>query len=417
MSISSMPSKLSIATFSIHSCPLGQLGTRDTGGMNVYVRELARELGRLGHRVDIYTRAHDPRDAQVDHPCENVRVIHIQAGPVEDMGKMSQYSHLPDFILNMEAFSQADGARYDLVHSHYWLSGSVGLRFASQWGVPHAVMFHTLGAIKNRLPVGETESAVRLTAEKELVDASQRIVCATSPEKADLVRLYGAQADKISIVPCGVNTLLFQPHDRIEARHALGLGDSKIIIFVGRIEALKGIDNLVQAMSLLKPQTDARLLVIGGDEHSQAEIARLKEMTRELGIAESVEFLGTVPQTSLPLYYNAADVSVVASYYESFCLVILESLACGTPVVSTKVGVAPVVIHPGENGYLAADNSPQNLADGLAAVLCSGGMNRAHIRQSALEYDWATIARKVEKEYRALLFSKDIKLKVSLDSR
>jgi len=399
--------------FSIHSCPLGQLGTRDTGGMNVYVRALSRELGKLGHRVDIYTRAHDPRDAQVDHPSENVRVIHIQAGPVEDMGKMAQYSHLPNFILNMEVFSQLDGARYDLVHSHYWLSGSVGLRFARQWGVPHAVMFHTLGAIKNRLPVGEAESTIRLATEKELVDGSPRIITATALEKEELVRLYGAQPEKISVVPCGVDTALFKPQDRIETRHALGLGDGKIILFIGRIEALKGIDNLVQAMSLLKPQTHARLLVIGGDEHSQAEVSRLKEMTRQLGISDAIEFLGTVAQSRLPLYYNAADVSVVASYYESFCLVILESLACGTPVVSTRVGVSPAVIRDGQNGYLVNDNSPGNLADGLAAALRSEKKNQEYIRQSALEYDWTTIARKIEKECRSLLASQDIKLKAS----
>jgi D-inositol-3-phosphate glycosyltransferase len=392
-----MTSRLNIAMFSIHSCPLGQLGTRDTGGMNVYVRELSRELGKLGHRVDIYTRAHDPRDAQVDYPCQNVRVIHIQAGPVEDMGKMAQYSHLPNFILNMEAFSQLDGARYDLVHSHYWLSGSVGLRFASQWGVPHAV-----------IPVGETESAVRLAAEKELVDGSLRIITATAPEKGELVRLYGAEANKISVVPCGVNTNLFEPQDMSNARHALGLGGGKIILFIGRIEALKGIDNLVQAMSLLNWQTDAKLLVIGGDEHSQPEVFRLKEMTRQLGISESVEFLGTVSQCRLPLYYSAADVSVVASYYESFCLVILESLVCGTPVVSTKVGVAPAVIRDGQNGYLVSGNSPESLAGGLAAVLRSAKMDRARIRQSAMEYDWGAIACKVEREYQSLLTSKDL---------
>ena len=403
-----MTSSLNIAMFSIHSCPLGQLGTRDTGGMNVYVRELSSELGKLGHSVDIYTRAHDPSDAQVDSPCENVRVIHIQAGPVEDMGKMAQYSHLPNFILNMEAFSQGDGKRYDLVHSHYWLSGSVGLRFASQWGVPHVVMFHTLGAIKNRLPVGESESAIRLNAEKELVDGSSRIITATGPEKNDLMHIYGAQADKIRVVSCGVNTGLFQPQDRAGARRALGLGSGKIILSVGRIEALKGIDNLIRSIRILRAKTDAKLLVIGGDEHYQAEVTRLKEMTRGLGIAASVEFLGTVAQTRLPLYYSAADVSVVASYYESFCLVILESLACGTPVVSTSVGVAPSVIRDGVNGYLVNDNSPENLAGGLAAALRSGKMSREQIRQSALEYDWASIARQVEGEYHSLLASKDL---------
>ncbi len=408
-----MASKLSIAMFSIHSCPLGQLGTRDTGGMNVYIRELSRELGRLGHKVDIYTRAHDPRDAQVDYPSENVRVIHIQAGPVEDMGKMSQYSHLPDFILNMEAFSQRDATRYDLVNSHYWLSGSVGMRFASQWGVPHTVMFHTLGAIKNRLPVGEKESAVRLAAERDIANASQCIISATALEKKELVRLYGAEAEKIRVVPCGVNTALFKPHDKADVRKSLGFGEGKIILFVGRIEALKGIDNLIRSIGILKENKDVKLVVIGGDEHSQPEVNRLKAMTRNLNIADSVQFLGTVPQSQLPLYYNAADVSVVASYYESFCLVILESLACGTPVVSTRVGIAPEVIRKVENGVLVPDNTPQSLAVGLVDIINAKNMDKTYIRQSALGYDWLSIARQIETESLALVSSSVSARKVS----
>ena len=152
-----MPDKLHLAMLSLHSCPLGQLGTRDTGGMNVYVRELSRELGLMGHRVDIFTRAHDIRDAQVEWPSPGVRLVHIRAGRVEDMGKLAQYEQLQNFAANMEEFTSRDGARYDLVHSHYWLSGVVGRRFAAGWGVPHALMFHTIGAVKNSLPVGERE--------------------------------------------------------------------------------------------------------------------------------------------------------------------------------------------------------------------------------------------------------------------
>ncbi len=394
---------LNIALFSIHSCPLGQLGTRDTGGMNVYVRELSRELGKMGHHVDIYTRAHDTRDSEVDFPSDNVRVIHIQAGPIEDMGKMAQFSHLPNFILNMEAFSQRDGAKYDLVHSHYWLSGSVGMRFASQWKVPHAVMFHTLGAVKNRLPVGNVESCLRLEAERELVEKSRLIISATETEKSELIRLYGALEERIKIVPCGVNADIFHPIDKIEARTALGLGNGKIILFVGRIEALKGIDNLVRAMGLLKAPGDVRLLVIGGDEHSRTEVERLKDLNIEMGSSRSIEFLGTVEQMKLPFYYSAADVSVVASYYESFCLVILESLACGTPVVSSPVGVAPAVIREGENGFLAADNTPESLAAGLDAVLDACELNKNTVRQTAERFDWKSIARQIGSQYLELL--------------
>ncbi|MCL2707002.1 MAG: glycosyltransferase [Dehalococcoidia bacterium] len=396
-----MAHSLDIAMFCIHSCPLGQLGTRDTGGMNVYVREVSRHLGQMGHHVDIYTRAHDPYDAQVNSPFENVRVIHIQAGPMEDMGKMAQYSYLPDFALNMETFCMRYGANYDLVQSHYWLSGLMGQKYAFQWSVPHVVMFHTLGAIKNNLPLGEAESAVRLAAEYDLMHGAQRIISATALEKEELGRLYDADMRKISVIPCGVNTALFQPQDKSAARNALGLGAGKIILFVGRIEALKGIENLIYALSLLHYDARAKLFVVGGDEYSRPDVARLETLARELGV--DAEFSGSVAHGLLPTYYSAADVSVVASYYESFCLVVLEALACRTPVVSTRVGVAPAVIRNGYNGFLVDDNSPQSLAVGLEAALCGGLKDADEIRRSVLDYSWEQTACRVEAEYRGIL--------------
>lgn len=391
--------------FSIHSCPLGQLGSRDTGGMNVYVRELARQLGHMGYRVDIFTRAHDPRDAQMECPSPGVRLIHIRAGAIEDMGKMAQYEHLADFTDNMAAFLGHDGARYDLVHSHYWLSGVAGGRFARQWGVPHLIMFHTLGAIKNRLPVGEIEPQVRLEAEEELINSCQRIITATDREKSDLARLYDSSPDKVSVIPCGVNMELFQPRDRVAARRELGIDlDDKVVLAIGRIEPLKGLDRLIGAMSFLKHWPRLRLLVVGGDENSRPEVERLKALAGESGV--SVEFLGTMPQKRLPLYYSAADVLVVASYYESFCLVVLESLACGTPVVSTAVGIAPSVVRQGENGYLVADNTPEKLAEGIDSLFASEASDETcsqAIRDSVAGYGWPAVARLVAREYESVL--------------
>ncbi|MCL2615977.1 MAG: glycosyltransferase, partial [Dehalococcoidia bacterium] len=318
---------MKIAMFCIHSCPLGQLGARDIGGMNVYVREVSRYLGQMGHLVDIYTRAHDVRDRQIDSPYQNVRVIHIQAGPLEDMGKLAQYRHLAHFMQNMDTFLAGAEVHYDLVQSHYWLSGLVGQRYARAWNVPHEIMFHTLGAIKNNLPVGEIEPNVRLTAERELMRTVSRIISSTALEKAALVRLYGADESKISVVPCGVNTELFQPQDKAEARKILGLGDGKILLFVGRIEEIKGIVNLIQALGMLPLDDCPLLLIIGGDEHSRPMVIRLKATAGMLGIKDNVKFLGSVAQGLLPSYYSAADAVVVASYYESFCLVILEALA------------------------------------------------------------------------------------------
>lgn len=398
-----MDSQLSIAIFCIHSCPLGQLGTRDTGGMNVYVREVSRCLGQMGHHIDIYTRAHDPKDVQVDCPSENVRVIHIQAGPVEDMGKMAQYSHLPDFILNMDSFLKPFEVHYDLVQSHYWLSALVGQHYARRWGIPHAVMFHTLGAIKNSLPVGEAESAVRLAAEKKLAQEVQCIIASTALERKELRILYDTDMNKISVIPCGVDTELFHPYDKEAARNALGLDAGKIILFVGRIEQLKGIDNLIRALGMLPSDARVRLLVIGGDEHSQPDVLRLQALAADVGISQKVVFLGPVAQNALPLYYSAADVSVVSSYYESFCLVILEALACGTPVLSTNVGVAPSIISDRRNGLLLDDNSPQSMAAGLMDMLYNGSYDSGEVRESVKGYSWDDVTRRIEAEYGRML--------------
>jgi D-inositol-3-phosphate glycosyltransferase len=401
-----MPRKLKIAMFAVHSCPFGKLGTRDTGGMNVYVRELSRELGKLGHRIDIYTRSHNTEDAVTQSPFENVRIIHIPAGPIEELDKMEQWANIPEFVRNLEAFNQNDGTRYDLVHSHYWLSGFVGEQFARKWGLLHLMMFHTLGLVKNLLPVGETETGVRLDVERQLVAEAQGIICATPVERQSLIDLYSARREKLAVIPCGVDTNLFHPLDRHDARRSLGIDDGKIILFVGRIETIKGLDNLIMALEIVRKRIDARLLIIGGDEHSKAEVAGLKELASSLGILGSIEFVGAVPQSELPSYYSAADVLAVSSYAESFCLVILEALACGTPVVSTPVGVALSVIENGMNGWLVKDNEPEHLAEILEKVLDATTRDAGQIRNIARGYGWERVAGQVEAEYLSLLSQK-----------
>ncbi len=393
---------------SVHSCPLGQLGGKDTGGMNVYVRELAQALGQQGHWVDIYTRAHDVRDEQIYYPSQNVRLIHIKAGGVKDMGKLVQYSHLPDFASNLEDFRASHKLEYDLVHSHYWLSGQVGQWLADLWHLPNIIMFHTLGLVKNRLAVGENETELRLETERELVRNCRRIIAATEKEKVDLITSYQASPETISVIPCGVNLELFKPSAKDGARQRLGLNGNKVILFVGRVEPLKGIDRLLEAISHLKKQPGLKLVIIGGDDSSQFELAKLRALSRDLGIKNSVSFLGSVPQKRLPLFYSAADICVVPSYYETFCLVILESLACGTPVVATNVGAAASLIQQGETGYLVADNTPYNLAQGIERLLSvkkNGAVYASSIRKSVLGFDWSNIAQALIEEYTLVLTS------------
>jgi len=397
---------LKIAMLSAHSCPVGKLGTRDTGGMSVYVQELARELGKLGHRVDIYTRVHDPADKVIYELGYNARLIHLRAGEGKEIHKLAVYPHLPDFVRNLEDFRRGNGLDYDLVYSHYWLSTWVGRHLQKWWRVPHLVMFHTLGAVKNAVGVGKKEPELRLKTERSAISSCDLIIAATEKEKEDLKRYYGASADKVRVIPCGVNLERFQPVPKISARKRLGLNGDRTIIFVGRIEPLKGIDRLLRAMTYLRDGYRARLLIVGGGDNSRHEVERLKKLARELKLQDRIEFMGLVKQPDLPLFYSASDVCVVPSYYESFGLVALESLACGTPVVATRVGGAESIIRHGQTGYLLADNEPSSLAEKIMLALArsdNNGRLASIMRASLAPFSWPNIAEMVARECSNLL--------------
>ncbi|MBA7640754.1 D-inositol 3-phosphate glycosyltransferase [subsurface metagenome] len=398
--------QLRIAMLSVHSCPLGNLGAKDTGGMSIYVREVARELGKQGLSVDVYTRVHDPRDEQVLELGQNARLIHLRAGEIKDIHKLAVYSYLPDFADNLENFRKQNNLRYDLVFSHYWLSGCVGESLKNWWDVPHVIMFHTLGAVKNAIGIGEDEPELRIETERQLVRDCHRIITATDKEKDDLILHYGASSKRIRVIPCGVNLDLFQPMDRELAKQQLGFDDKKIILFVGRIEPLKGIDQLLRAMTYLPDGQGLRLVVIGGDEHSRNEIERLQRLSKELHIEDLVTFPGSIQHERLPYFYSAATVCVIPSYYESFGLVALESMACGTPVVATNVGNLKSIIQQGETGYVVMDNTPHHLADKIALLLSKPSSNTksAHsIQASVTHFSWSNIAQEIIRECREVL--------------
>jgi D-inositol-3-phosphate glycosyltransferase len=240
-----MTKRLNIAMISIHSCPLGVLGGRDTGGMNVYVRELARELAKRGHMIDIYTMAHQPQHGPPINLGQNVRIIHLETGVNEDMPKLAIYDYIQRFACGAEDFRKYNQMEYDLIHSHYWLSGLIGKQLQALWHIPHLAMFHTLGAVKNSIGIGEDEPELRIESEREVVGGCDCIIASTAREREELIKYYGASPDKITIIPCGVNLDLFKPIDKGIARKELGLDHQKVILFVGRIEPLKGLEQLL----------------------------------------------------------------------------------------------------------------------------------------------------------------------------
>jgi len=377
-----------------HSCPVGELGAKDTGGMSVYIREVGRELSRQGHGVDVFTRVHDPADPIIDDLGEGARLIHVRAGLEAKIHKLEVYSYLPEFTENLETFRENNGLTYDVVFSHYWLSGLVGQALQKRWNVPHIIMFHTMGAVKNAIGIGEVDPALRIDAEKMLLDSCQCVIAATDRGKREVERFYSAAPDKVSVVPCGVNMKLFRPIERDLTRSRLGLKNEKVILFVGRLDPLKGLERLLEAL----PKIDAKLIIIGGDESSRGEVEKLRELSSGLGVQGKVDFRGTVQQDELPYFYSATDVCVVPSYYESFGLVALEALSCGTPVVATDVGdIKNIIIHD-KTGYVVESNKPGVLADAISRALKWPERDMETslaIRASVSSYRWADIASKI----------------------
>jgi D-inositol-3-phosphate glycosyltransferase len=256
-------------------------------------------------------------------------------------------------------------------------------------------MYHTLGAIKNAIGIGDGEPELRVSSERVTIAASRHIIVATEKEKQEIMLYYGAESAKISVIPCGVNMELFRPFDKESARQRLGLGAEKILLFVGRIDPLKGIDRLLESIPLIKGHDNLHLIVIGGDAGSKEEIEKLYNQAVSLGISDQVTFRGIVKQEVLPYYYSVADVCVVPSYYESFGLVPLEALACGTPVIATDVGDLKNIIRQGDTGYVIRDNSPEAIANAVSLVLESvpGDVESPlAVRASVTRFDWSNIA-------------------------
>ena len=393
---------INIAMLSIHSNPIGRLGTMDTGGMSVYISELARELGRRGHCVDIYTRLQNGGDPPVIEHGQNVRLIHLDIANNGNLSKLNLYPYIDKFFQALEAYRQKENLIYDVIHSHYWLSGCLGTWAQNDWDRPHVVTFHTLGKSKNRVGVGPREPELRIANEGELVQTSHRIVVPTRSERDSLIRHYGAPEDKIGIVPCGVNLELFRPESRVSARRQLGFyPDDHILLYVGRFEPQKGLDILLEAIACLKCFDRLRLVIVGGDGELDQAHQNLRHKARDLGISEKCLFTGPMDQRKLPTYYHSADALVIPSRYESFGLVGLEALACGRPVVSTPVGVMADRLRKARAVRVTSHMTPQSLAQEIQSLLTESLLPPAvEIRESVLDYSWSNVADAIVKEYR-----------------
>ena len=414
---------------SVHACPLAKLGGRDSGGMNVYVREVARELARRGDRVDVFTRWREPDDPQIQELGPGASVIHIPSGPVRYIPKIEVYERIGQFTASILEYVEHNGLKYDLVHSHYWLSAVVARELASRWDVPTVHMAHTLGLVKREVADEDpdAESDIRVEIERRAVRRSDGLVAASEIEAGELLRLYDADPARLSIVPCGVDIDVFRPIRQVDAREALGRDQcERLVLFVGRIEQIKGIDVLLDALGLLfKRRPDLRgnvcLVVVGGaldpgdDAPETEKIQELRRLVHEHRMEDSVDFIGSIDQPRLALWYSAADLCAVPSLTESFGLVALEAMACGTPVVATRVGGLQTVVEDGESGLLVPPGDHAALAEAIEQLLMDHRL-RTHLahgaRDRAEHFTWQRVGDGIEALYDRVLAARAARLAV-----
>lgn len=384
-----------VALLSLHTSPLDQPGTGDAGGMNVYVVQTARHLAARGVQVEIFTRATSGDLPPLVDMEPGVLVRHITAGPLEPLPKEDLPAQLCAFT---QGVLRAEAARepgwYDLVHSHYWLSGHVGWLASERWGVPLIHSSHTLAKVKNEaLADGDTpEPRLRIIGEEQVIEASDRLIAATDVERDQLIGLYGADPDQIETIAPGVDLDEFTPGDKVAARAHVGLdADAEVLLFVGRIQALKGPDVVLRAAAEIverEPERRAKLVVVvlGGPSGSGlAEPEHLQKLASELGITDLVRFVPPTAPSELADYYRAADLVVMPSHNESFGLVALEAQACGTPVVAANVGGLRTAVAHGVSGVLVEGHDPLTYARTIAELL-DDDARRATLARGAIKH-------------------------------
>jgi D-inositol-3-phosphate glycosyltransferase len=389
-----------VAVISLHTSPLAQPGGGDSGGMNVYVRELVSALAQAGVECVTYTRADRPglpREVLVE---PGHRVVHITAGPYT-LGKEELTAVLQEFG---DAVAEHIRSEFpaDVIHANYWLSGLVGHRLKHELGIPFVSTFHTLARVKAE--GGDFEPEWRDRAEAEIIGCADAICVSCSAEETQFVRLYGRPQGRLEIVAPGVEHAFFAPGERRGARHALDLpADSPVLLFVGRIQPLKGPDVAVRALAELR-RPDALLLVVGGasGQEGDQQVAELNALIDELGVRDQVRFVPPQPHHILSTYYRAADVVVVPSRSESFGLVALEASACGTPVVASAVGGLVTLVDHGETGYLVETRAPELFARYINEVLDHPSHAEALSRRAAARarrYTWGFAAARLRRLY------------------
>lgn len=400
-----------VAFLSMHTSPLLQPGSGDAGGMNVYIDELCRTMAARGVRADVYTRRIDPDDAVVVKVLPGYRVFHVDVGPAALLPVAALPKYVRAYARQVETMLKP--ALPQIIHSHYWLSGWAGLLVKRSLGIPLANSFHTLGRVKDdsRRQDEPPESLLRIAAEHEVIEGSDCVMASTPTEAQELLEFYGADPNRLCTSPPGVDHRLFRPGSKPRARQRLGLGKGPVVLFVGRIQPLKGLDVTVEGMAaIVERHPDAILMVVGGPSgpRGQAEMTALRKRAVELGLAGNIRFVGPMPHGLVPDLYRAADVVVVPSRAESFGLVAAEAQACGTPVVGARIGGLIDVVDDGSTGFLIDGWDPADHAEAVLRLLddpeLAAKMGAAAVVWSR-RFSWDATVRRYLELYKGVLGS------------
>jgi D-inositol-3-phosphate glycosyltransferase len=401
-----------IALISDHGDPAAEIGREEAGGQNVYVRQVGEALAKLGWQVDMFTRKVRPEDATIVQHSPYCRTIRLVAGPEDFVPRDQLLMHMPAFVQAFKAFQAKEGMNYPLIHTNYWLSAWVGLELKRHSNVQLVHTYHSLGAIKYQSVTPPESAQTRLQVETQILEQAQCVV-ATSPQEEDSLRQMVSRLGNVQMIPCGTNLETFRAIPRAEARAQLGIDkQEKVVLYVGRFDPRKGIETLVRSFAnLVGSGLDAvRLIIVGGSEAGQAdgiERDRIGALVAELGITDSVTFAGRVGHDALPIYYTAADVSVIPSHYEPFGLVAIEAMACGTPVVASDVGGLKFTVLPEETGLLVPPQDVVGFEQAIARVL-GDEIWAKKLRKRASErvqqnFSWGSVAGQLSDLYRRLL--------------
>ncbi len=402
--------KMRMAVISYHACPLSDEGS-EIGGMNVYVLELSKALARRGYVIDIFTRSQSARSPRVVQVMDNLRVIHLPAGPEKHIPPKNLLEHTAEFISNFDKLVKNENLTYDILSCHYYLSGIIGLEIKNKYNFPLLMTFHTLALMKNLVARGreEKETIQRIDAELNLVKSADKLIATSENDAEYLAALYNCPKEKIEVLIPGIDFNIFHPIDKNEAKKKIGAElNSKIVLFVGRVEPLKGIDVLLYAVKILIEKyqdSSVCLWIVGGNVSKEInewskELQKLEKLRKLLNISASVKFVGRMDQKNLPYYYAAAELVVMPSHYESFGMTALEAMSCGTPVIATDATGVSGFIDKRHKHLVTSSNNPLLLSEKIHKILSNKNEYEKisrEVRENVQDLSWESVAQKFMK--------------------